>query len=521
MVKQPSRFKQAFVYPDNVFILLLAFVVGPGTAFLNQRFLFNYDILGVIGGYLVFFFFQTRSWPRQIFITSVVLIGAYDLVNSNYRSFYGVNLDWYFCLSMIPSFHDFVIQSYSIFHLTGFYCITLGGIALLIWGLCKLLPVGSGQRRTWNTLALLIMALFFFVVGKIHKKKTLHHFAPSTLRIFKDSAVDFALAFSNHSENKKQFRDDLSSRADLPWFNDADLNAAFPGNVYIFDIESYSDVFFRKTEFRQSINEVTKSIAETISAKGSFLHGGYLESPIWGSGSWMADQSFHCGYRIDKNWKHEVLFLSDKKCFPKFFKKAGWEVVDVRGSTLSLSSEAHGIERLYGYTKHYYWNEFNYQGKRFGFSKIPDQVVIEHIKNEIDSSKHFIFFQLSSSHYPYNELPEYMNDLSLLRNGSIASRSFENIQDGYQYAIGYVLKSIHAFIKDKVTPEDIVIIFGDHQPAHGLATPESNYTPIHIISNRPKFSFLNEGWPQALSPANSLPMEAFLRTIFTEFELIK
>ena len=186
--------------------------------------------------------------------------------------------------------------------------------------------------------------------------------------------------------------------------------------------------------------------------------------------------------------------------------------------------------KFFGYQKHYYAQDFDYTGPRFGWSPMSDQYVLETIyRNEIQPRRQplFIEFVLISSHAPFNDQPPYLHDWSQIGDGRIYYQEqrvtfpvvwpdLTNATEAYVTATIYEMTVLKSFIEQYVSDNTLIIIMGDHQPNVQITGPDSSWSvPVHVISRNKKFvaSFENIGFTPGLIPTQSPPhlgMETFL-----------
>ena len=169
---------------------------------------------------------------------------------------------------------------------------------------------------------------------------------------------------------------------------------------------------------------------------------------------------------------------------------------------------------------------------------MTDQYVLNFIRRvEIDpaDSPLFVEYLLISSHYPFNLIPRYYADWSVLGDGSIyhdpeavrvlpikAGRQTAGAA-GLGEAIAYELQLISGYLRHFVHDESLVVIVGDHQPFSGITgRGKLRSTAIHIVSRRQELlaPFLRRGYVPGALPGQPPPhpgMETFLPALLEDF----
>jgi hypothetical protein len=133
------------------------------------------------------------------------------------------------------------------------------------------------------------------------------------------------------------------------------------------------------------------------------------------------------------------------------------------------------------------------------------------------------YYQLVSSHTPFNKIPPFINNWEELGNGEIYNRLLDQVQrfdntwtggseldEGYVAAISYVYQVLTDYI-DRIMDHSrrpILIIYGDHQPQRPIRSSASIFSvPVHVASRDPEVLdlFAAHGFEAGLRSRQPLP----------------
>ncbi|MFP4508888.1 MAG: hypothetical protein ACLFNQ_02050 [Spirochaetaceae bacterium] len=284
----------------------------------------------------------------------------------------------------------------------------------------------------------------------------------------------------------------------LPGIRDAD--------IYVFAIESYGITIFEDDVQRASLGPVLQSTSDTLNEAGYHIASSFLESPVFSGMSWLAEATFLSGNVIDRQSRFENLIETGAFTLPDFLEaEAGYYAMKAKPGAVHddwpEGREVFGFdEMLIAHN-----GDFGYQGPWFSFVPVPDQFAIHALHNRIQSRIDdgtlaerplFAYYQLVSSHMPFNHIPEYLPDWSDLGDGSVFFET-ENLRfdndyfsgteyvDGFIASIDYVLTVLTEYLT-RFVPDDresLIILYGDHQPGSVVSgRGASRSVPVHVVS---------------------------------------
>jgi hypothetical protein len=314
----------------------------------------------------------------------------------------------------------------------------------------------------------------------------------------------------------------------------ATLSGIDDADIHLFFIESYGRAVFSRTELFEAISPTLNTMKTTLESRGFHLSSAFLESPVSGGFSWIAEATFLTGIWVESQTVYDALLLSETESLPRFLKLRGYYTL-VAMPGIVKGEWPEGIS-FYAFDDHLYSWDFGYSGPTFSYVAVPDQYTIwkTHLKQtgSTESAPLYAEYVLVSSHAPFSRIPPVLELWEELGNGTIYEKkpikTFHNswlsgneYDEGYSASIQYVLTVVTKYLIDFLEEDQIIILVGDHQPKRPVR--ESNATkqvPIHLISRQRSFAaaFRDFGFIEGLTPpalSESLRMDAFYRLFKT------
>ncbi len=304
-------------------------------------------------------------------------------------------------------------------------------------------------------------------------------------------------------------------------------------DVYLIFVESYGYTVFEDKRHFHLIKPFLQQYENDLSAQGFSVYSGFLKSPTFGGSSWLAHGTIASGVALSSQLVYDLLVTSDATTIGHIFNRAGYRTVSAMPGTLWPWPEG----KFFGYQKHYFARDFEYNGPQFGWSPMADQYVLQYIyQKEILARTQplFIEFVLISSHAPFHRQPPYIKNWSQIGDGSIYHRreavtfpvvwpDLTNASEAYVTSIIYEIKVLKNFIEQYIKNDTLIIILGDHQPNVQITGPDSTWSvPVHVISRNKQLldSFVSKGYTPGLIPQQPPPhsgMETFLFDFLKSF----
>jgi len=377
----------------------------------------------------------------------------------------------------------------------------------------------KGRIILGSTLAVLGMLLIFSSATSDQRPAIFHK--GFYHRIIEE--IDFILHVKGYRTQKLQAIKETTRRLEQ---TPSSLDRLAGADVYLFFVESYGHTIFENDRHFRLIEPVLSQYENDLSAQGFSVYSGFLKSPAFGGSSWLAHGTIASGVALSSQLVYDLLISSDARTLAHIFNKAGYRTV----SAMPANEWPWPQGKFFGYQKHYYARDFEYNGPKFGWSPMADQYVLQSIyRKEISAHVQplFIEFVLTSSHAPFNRQPPYLANWSQIGDGRIYHRraavtfpvvwpDLTNASQAYVTSIIYEMKVLKNFIEQFIKDDTLIIIMGDHQPNVQITGPGSSWSvPVHVISRNKDFldPFKSKGYTPGLIPRQPPPhpgMETFL-----------
>ncbi|MGC4782301.1 sulfatase-like hydrolase/transferase [Micromonospora zamorensis] len=310
------------------------------------------------------------------------------------------------------------------------------------------------------------------------------------------------------------------------------LTALRGKNVVIAFVESYGRDAVEDPEFAPQVGAVLDSGTSQLQAAGFAAQSGFLTSPTFGGGSWLAHDTLLSGLWIDNDQRHRTLLASDRMTLNGAFRRANWQTVGV----MPAVSRAWPEGSFFGYERFYDARALGYRGPKFSFGTMPDQFTLSSWQRleqaKQDGNPVMTELALVSSHAPWTPVPRLV-DWATVGDGAIyrgtageedeRRRSTAQIRADYRQSIQYTLSTLVSYVQTYGDDDLVFIFLGDHQPA-AVVTGEnaSHDVPITIITrDRAVLDRVSGwGWQDGLKPGPQAPvwrMDTFRDRFLTAF----
>ncbi|MFF0468348.1 sulfatase-like hydrolase/transferase [Micromonospora zamorensis] len=310
------------------------------------------------------------------------------------------------------------------------------------------------------------------------------------------------------------------------------LTALRGKNVVIAFVESYGRDAVEDPEFAPQVGAVLDSGTSRLQAAGFAAQSGFLTSPTFGGGSWLAHDTLLSGLWIDNDQRHRTLLASDRMTLNGAFRRADWQTVGV----MPAVSRAWPEGSFFGYERFYDAKALGYRGPKFSFGTMPDQYTLASWRRleqaKRDGKPTMTELALVSSHAPWTPVPELV-DWAAVGNGTIFKgtakesddkrRNTEQIRADYRHSIEYTLSALISYVQTYGDDDLVFIFLGDHQPAAVVTGDNASHdVPITIITrDRAVLDRISGwGWQDGLKPGPQAPvwrMDTFRDRFLTAF----
>ncbi|KAB1941389.1 sulfatase-like hydrolase/transferase [Micromonospora sp. ALFpr18c] len=302
-------------------------------------------------------------------------------------------------------------------------------------------------------------------------------------------------------------------------------------DVVLAFVESYGRDAVQDPELAPQVNAVLDGGTERLRAAGYDSRSGFLTSPTFGGGSWLAHDTLLSGLWTDNEQRHRSLLASDRLTLNGAFRRAGWQTVGV----LPAATQPWPERGFFSYDRYYDAEALGYRGPKFSYAPMPDQYTLSFFQRQVraDADRPIMAeIPLISSHSPWTAVPR-MIGWDQVGDGSVyhgqATDDGGDADDtgraraGYRQAIAYSLEALVSYVQT-YGDDDLVLVFvGDHQPAP-VVTGEgaSRDVPITIVAR--DRAVLDQvagwGWQPGLRPGPAAPvwpMDTFRDRFLTAF----
>ncbi|MDY7088046.1 MAG: sulfatase [Actinomycetota bacterium] len=393
--------------------------------------------------------------------------------------------------------------------------VTMAAMIFSVRRLSRLLPVHPRLVRggvvtlsaAWVTLAV----MSFQLVGGI----------PVASQAAADLARDTVLAVPQDIQDRKDFAREVQQDAfrDLP---QGQLLSALRGkDVIIGFVESYGRDAVENPAFNQPVVEKLRSGQQALEAKGFHGRSGYLTSPTFGGGSWLAHSTFLSGLWINNENRYRSLVSTDRLTLTSAFGKAGFRTVGFEPGVTFAWPEG----QFYGYQQIYDSHTLGYQGPALSWSTMPDQYVMKKVHDyefgKAGRPRLLAEVTLTSSHTPWTPVPQMLpwdeiGDGSVYGPTAAAAESPQKlfadgkkVKQAYAGSVAYSIDTLLSYVQEYGDDNLVLVLLGDHQPASVVVgTNSTKDVPISIVAKDPKVldRIAPWGWTDGLTPAPDAPL---------------
>jgi hypothetical protein len=340
------------------------------------------------------------------------------------------------------------------------------------------------------------------------------------------------VTLGNHQEFVAQAGTDAF--ADTP---DADLLAGLAGkDVVLAFVESYGRSALVNPEMAGVVEPVLADGTRRLAEAGFAARSGYLTSSTAGGGSWLAHATLLSGLWVTNQHDYDSLVSGDRLTLTGAFDRAGWRTVGVMPGITTAWPEGD----FYGLDQVYDTHDLGYEGTSFTGFYTPDQYTLSTFQRleygRPDRGPLMAEIPLTSSHWPWAPLPEYVEDWDALDAGHV----YDHMADGqepldavwsdparvraaYAQAIDYSLTSLISWTEEYGDDDLVLVVLGDHQPAPVVAGDDGGRdVPITVVAKDPAVldRIADWGWTDGLNPGAAAPvwrMDAFRDRFLTAF----
>ena len=298
-------------------------------------------------------------------------------------------------------------------------------------------------------------------------------------------------------------------------------------DVVLTFVESYGRSAVEDPRYAPQVDAVLDSGTARLAEAGFTARSGWLTSPTFGGGSWLAHSTLHSGLKIDNQDRYRNLVASDRLTLGSAFREAGWETANVMPGTNRAWPEGQffGVDRVHDATT------LGYRGPGFSWSPMPDQYALsafEHLeRGRPDRGPLMGQVELTSSHVPWTPVPRLV-DWDAVGDGTVfgpqvrgvdppdvVEKDGDRVRTTYRKSIEYSLNTLVSYVQRYGDDRLVLVFLGDHQPSPiASGAGASHDVPISIVTrDRSVLERITDWqWADGLRPRDTTPvwpMEAF------------
>jgi hypothetical protein len=301
-------------------------------------------------------------------------------------------------------------------------------------------------------------------------------------------------------------------------------------------VESYGRSAVESPALAPGVDQVLDAGTAQLKAAGFSARSGWLTSPTFGGGSWLAHSTLESGLWINNQQRYRDLVSSNRLTLTSAFKGADWHTVSVMPGATRAWPEG----KFYGYDTVWDSRNLGYAGPKFSWAPMPDQYTLKQlnkIEYQVPGRKPLMIeMPLVSSHTPWAPIPTYLSDWNQVGDGSIYADMVKNgnkpkalwqdpakVRAEYGKSIQYSLTSLINWVT-KYGDDNLVMVFlGDHQPSPIVSGANASHdVPTVILAKDPAVldRVASWGWDEGLRPSPTAPvwpMNAFRDKFFAAF----
>lgn len=339
-------------------------------------------------------------------------------------------------------------------------------------------------------------------------------------------------------DHVQQARADLRDNARFAGRLAHDPEAAVPGDrllgglagkdVLLVFVESYGRVAVQGSSFSDEVDRTLDDGTARLARLGFSARSGFLTSPTFGAGSWLAHATLQSGMWVTNQQRYDDLVAGGRMTLTGAFGRAGWQTVFGTPAVRRPWPEG---QAFYGYDRLVAANATGYAGPRFAWSTMPDQFFLEVFHRLVlapaGRAPVMAEIDLTSSHHPWTRVPPLV-PWAALGDGSVFDRPEDTgpsrqeiysdpqrVRDMYGRSIVYSIDTLVSYVEHYPDDDLVMVLLGDHQP-HSYVTGArpGHDVPVTILAHDPAVlqRIADWGWQPGLRPRPDAPvwrMDAF------------
>jgi hypothetical protein len=262
-------------------------------------------------------------------------------------------------------------------------------------------------------------------------------------------------------------------------------------------IESYGRVAYDNRDFFDTLAPARTELADAVRDTGRAVASGFVVSPTFGGGSWLAHLSLLSGIEMRDAGQAQLLMTQSRRTLGNALAEHGYRRVGLMPGLKLAWPE--GV--FYNFDKIYDDASLGYSGPAFGWWRIPDQFSLARLdaleRSSSDRKPLFVVFPTINTHTPFTPVPPYQSDWSRmlsatpydaapLQRALAHEPDWENLSPDYKGAVSYTLQTLAGYVRTHAHDNFFMIILGDHQPPAMVSGTHASWdVPVHVITSNP------------------------------------
>jgi len=305
-------------------------------------------------------------------------------------------------------------------------------------------------------------------------------------------------------------------------------------------VESYGRSSFDNPLYASTHMPTLARIEADLAARGLAMRSAWARAPMAGGQSWLTHGTVASGLWLDTQGRYRALLASPRQTLFHMAQAAGRRTVAIKPAHVFPWPEG----AFFGFDAIYNAADLGYRGLPFNWVTMPDQFTLAALDRLERSAPQgapgrvplVVQVALVSSHAPWVPIApllpwEDLGDGTIFNPHAIAGdppevvwRDHDRVRDQFRQAVDYALQVGGEWAALHADDAPLIVMLGDHQPAHFVAQAGGYDVPLHVIGPADlvaRFDALGwaEGmWPDPAQPA--LPMDRLrdllLRTLSSE-----
>ena len=332
------------------------------------------------------------------------------------------------------------------------------------------------------------------------------------------------------------------------------LDALDGADVLLVFGEAYGAVTLDRADIATKLAAPRERLATAIASSGRAVVSARVVSPTFGGASWLAHASLLSGLDMRDPTDYQLLLTTDRPTLVRHFAANGYRTVGWMPGLQKPWPEG----AFYGFDRYGNADSIGYEGRPFGFWRIPDQASMALIHaqefggdfrsaydasaapgtdtaNAADSARtgnasspsprsaiagaavrqpRLIVFPTVTTHAPFRALPPYRDDwTSLLVAEAFTAdevdaaeavpTSWSDPLPAYLASMRYQFDWLTDYLARYAPANLVTIVIGDHQPIGSVSGPDQPWdVPVHVIASNPALleRFTSAGFVAGLVP---------------------